>query len=161
MKEPSWYLLFGNPPWVSLSPLSVFVSFDHTFLSVSFSSPIPRSGELRTKKLKSHLVRTQRLNVLPLKPGIGQYIAERATLTARDFFLSYFYPSGPFTYIFSKISPDFSLCWLWLTHGSCVGPQNKIGHPAGCRFPCWVPAEYKGAKKQQPMTVWYDDLWND
>ena len=20
--------------------------------------------------------------------------------------------------------------------GSCVGPQNKIGHPVGCRFPC-------------------------
>ena len=37
----------------------------------------------------------------------------------------------------------FLLCWLWLTHGSCVGPQNKIGHPAGCRFPCWVPVEYK------------------
>ena len=37
---------------------------------------------------------------------------------------------------FSKTSPDFSLCWLWLTHGSCVGPQNKKGHPAGCRFPC-------------------------
>ena len=30
----------------------------------------------------------------------------------------------------------FCLCWLWLTPGSCVGPQNKIGHPAGCRFPC-------------------------
>ena len=30
----------------------------------------------------------------------------------------------------------FLLCWLWLTHGSCVGPQNKIGHPSGCRFPC-------------------------
>ena len=28
----------------------------------------PRSGELRTQKLKSHLVRTQSLNVLPLKP---------------------------------------------------------------------------------------------
>ena len=27
--------------------------------------------------------------------------------------------------------------------GSCVSLQNKIGHPAGCRFPCWVPAEYK------------------
>ena len=37
----------------------------------------------------------------------------------------------------------FFLCWLWLTHGSCVGPQNKLGHPAGCRFPRWVPAEYK------------------
>ena len=35
----------------------------------------------------------------------------------------------------------FFLCWLWLTYGSCVGPQNKIGHPAGCRFPCRVPSE--------------------
>ena len=70
--------------------------------------PPPRSGELRTQKLKSHLVRTQSLNVLPLKPGIGQYIAIHATLTARDFFLAYFYPSGPVTCIFSKTSPDFS-----------------------------------------------------
>ena len=98
---------------------------------------------LRTQKLKSHLVRTQSLNILPLNSGVGQYIAIHATLTARDFFLAYFYTSGPFTCMFSKTSPDFSLCWLWLTHGSCVGPQNKIGHPAGCRFPCWVPAEYK------------------
>ena len=43
-----------------------------------------RSGELRTKKLKSHLLRTQSLKVLPLKPGIGQYIALHATLTAED-----------------------------------------------------------------------------
>ena len=26
--------------------------------------------------------------------------------------------------------------------GSYVGPQYKIGHPVGCRFQCWVPAEY-------------------
>ena len=38
-----------------------------------------------TQKLKSHLVRTQSLNVFPLKPGVGQYIAIHATLTARDF----------------------------------------------------------------------------
>ena len=64
----------------------------------------PRSGELRTQKLKSHLVRTQSLNVRRLKPG-GQYIAIHATLTARDFFLANFYPSGPCTCIFSKTSP--------------------------------------------------------
>ena len=64
-----------------------------------------RSGELQAQKLKSHLVRTQSLNVLPFKPGVGQYIAIHATLTARDFFLAYFYPSGPFTCIFSKIFP--------------------------------------------------------
>ena len=38
---------------------------------------------------------------------------------------------------------QFLLCWLWLTHGSCVSLQNKIGHPARCRFPCWVPVDYK------------------
>ena len=71
--------------------------------------------ELRTQKLKSHLVRTQNINVLPLKPGVGQYIAMHAMLTAGDFFLSYLCASGPFTCIYSKTSPDFFLCWLWLT----------------------------------------------
>ena len=64
--------------------------------------PIPRSGELRTQKLKSHLVRTQSLNVLPLKPGVGHYIAIQATLTAGNFLLACFYPSSPFTCIFSR-----------------------------------------------------------
>ena len=53
----------------------------------------PRNRKLRTQKLKSQLVRTQSLNVLPLKPGVGQYVAIHATLTARDFFRVYFYPS--------------------------------------------------------------------
>ena len=70
--------------------------------------PLPRSDELRTQKLKSHLVRTQSLNVLPLKPGVGQYIAIHSTLTERHFFLAYFYPSSPFTCIFCKTAPDFS-----------------------------------------------------
>ena len=38
-----------------------------------------------------------------------KYIDMHATLTARDFFLANFYPSGPFTCIFSKISPEFFL----------------------------------------------------
>ena len=62
------------------------------FSSVSSLPPPPlpptRSGELRTQKLKSHLVRTQNWKVLPLKPGVGQHIAIHATLTARDFFLA-------------------------------------------------------------------------
>ena len=89
-------------PWTCLKKCFYNVSKQH------LSSLSPRSGELRTQKLKSHLVRTQSLNVLPLKPGVGQYIAIYATLTARDFFLAYFYPPGPFTCIFSKTSPDFS-----------------------------------------------------
>ena len=110
-----------------------------TFVSWCFEPMIvclPRSGELRTQKLKSHLVRTQNLHVLPLKPGVGQDIAIHAMLAARDFFLAYFHPSGPFSCIFPNLS-QFLLCWLWLTRGSCIGPQNKIDHPAGCRFPCF------------------------
>ena len=81
-----------------------------TYLHVLFKLPslVTRSGELQTQKLKSHLVRTQSLNVLPLKPGVSQYIAIHATITARDFFLAYFYPSGPFTCIFPKHLPIFS-----------------------------------------------------
>ena len=72
----------------------------------------PRSGELRTQKLRSHLVRTQSLTVLPLKPGVGQYIAIQVTLTARDFFLAYFHLSGPFTCISFQNICRFCLCWL-------------------------------------------------
>ena len=38
-------------------------------------------------------------------------------------------------HFFQNLS-QFFLCWLWLTHGSSVGPLNKIGHPARGRFPC-------------------------
>ena len=58
-----------------------------------------------------------------------------ATLTARDFFLVCFYPSGTFTCMFSKTSPDFFPVLALANTGSCVGPQNKLGQPARCRFP--------------------------
>ena len=82
----------------------------------------PRNGELRTQKLNP--IWWEHLNYIPLKPGVGQYIAIHATLTAMDFFLAYFYPSGPFTCIFSKTSSDFFLLVVANT-GSCVGLQLK------------------------------------
>ena len=79
----------------------------------------PRSGELQTRKLKSHLMRTQSLNFDPLKPRVGQYIAIHATLTARYFFLAYFYPSGPFNCIFSRTS-------LHMTFGMMTCEMNNL-----------------------------------
>ena len=79
---------------------------DH-LLSLDFGDithGLPRSGELRTQKLKSHLVRTQSLNVLPLKAGVGQYVAKHA-LTARDFVLPVHSPA-----FLSKTFPEFFLC---------------------------------------------------
>ena len=93
------------------------------------------SGELRTQKLKSNLLRTQSLKVLPLQSGVGQYIAIHATLTARHFFLA----DTTLPVHSLALSQNLSRIFLVLAvanTGSCVGPQNKIGHPAGCRFPC-------------------------
>ena len=84
---------------------------DKTMIHVSvYTNALSRfvNRELRTQKLRSHLLRTQSSKVLPLKPGVGQYIAMHATSTAKDFFPAYFYPSGQFTCIFSKTSPYFS-----------------------------------------------------
>ena len=90
-----------------ISALLVLLTM-YLFVKVSLNGlKVPRSGELRTQKLKSHLMRTQSLKILPLKPGVGQYKAIHATLTARDFFLVNFYPSGPFTCIFPKLHPSF------------------------------------------------------
>ena len=77
---------------------------------VSFNTACTQSGELRTQKSKSHLLTTQSLKVLPLKPRVrvGQYIAIHATLTARISFFADFYFSGPFICIFSKPLPSFS-----------------------------------------------------
>ena len=71
---------------------------------------------------RKSLLRTQSLKVVPLKPGVGKYIATRAILTAWDFCLANFYSSGPFTCIFSKnLSRVFHVLAVANT-GSCVGP---------------------------------------
>ena len=67
---------------VLLHLLSILLC-DHLHLLIIW----PCSGELWMQKLKSRLLRTQSLKVLPLKPGVGQYIAIHVTLTTRNFFL--------------------------------------------------------------------------
>ena len=70
----------------------------------------PRSGELRTQKWKTHLLRTPSLMGLPLEPWVAQCRAIYATLIAKNFFLANFYPHGPFICIFSETSPEFFPC---------------------------------------------------
>ena len=60
----------------------------------------PRRWELRTQKLKFHLLKRHNFKDLSVKHEAGQYKATHATLTARDFFLANFYPFRPFTCIF-------------------------------------------------------------
>ena len=121
----------------------------------------PRSGEPRTQKLKSHLERTHSLNILLLKPGVGQYIAIHATLTATvpgisSLLISTLPVHSPA--FLRKPLAIFFLVLAVVNTGSCIGPQNKIGHPVGCRFLRFVPAEYKwGFKKWR--AVWWLVKW--
>ena len=100
---------------------------------IIFSLPIPLSpasvspqwGAVRTLKLKSHLLRTQSLNILHLKPEVGQCIATNASLTARDFLLANFYTSGTFTCICSQTSPKCFPVLAVANIGFCVGPRIK------------------------------------
>ena len=79
---------------------------------------------------------------------------------------------------FQNLSRFFQ-CWLWLTHGSCVGPQNKIGHPAGVRFRvecqrninkliqiffkrlvvCWLVKWITWRKSEVCVQPWCNPLW--
>ena len=117
----------------------------------------PRRWELQMQKF--HPVRTQSLNVLPLQPGVGQYIAYILRLLPgiSSLLISTFPGHSP-AFFFQNLSRFFPVLAV-ANAGSCVGPQNKISHPAGCGFPCWVPAEYKYFNKK--FDLWYDDLWND
>ena len=53
----------------------------------------------------------------------------------------------PFRSIHLHFFPNLSLIFFPVLSvantGPYEGPHNKIGHPAGCRFPCWVPTKYK------------------
>ena len=78
-----------------------------TDVCVTTSGSLPRSGELRTQKLKSYLMKTHSLKVFLLKLGIGQYIAMHATLTVKDFFLANVYLPVHSPAFFSETSPKF------------------------------------------------------
>ena len=84
-------------------------------------------------------MRTQSLKVLPLKPGVGQYIAMHATLTAKDFFPAKFYPFSPFTCIFFqnlfRVFPVLAVA----NTGTCVGLQNTMS-------PCWMQVPVLSAR---------------
>ena len=123
--------------------------------TVTLRSLFPRSGELRTQKLKSHLVRTE-LKRSPFQAWSRSVYSHTCYAYCQGFLPCLFLPFRSIHLrFFPKSLPNFFLCWLWLNTCSCVGLQNKIGHPAGCRFPCSVPRNINRLKKHD---LWYDEL---
>ena len=103
----------------------------------------PCTGELWTQKIKVPFGVNTELKRSPFKAWSRSIYSHTCYAYCQEFLPCLFLLFRSIhLHFFQNLSRLF-LCWLWLTHGSCVGPQNKIGHPAGCRFPCSVPAEYR------------------
>ena len=74
-------------------------------------------------------------NRFPFKAWRRSVYSHACYVYCQGFLPSLFLPFWSFTCIFSK-SADFFHVLAVANTGSCAGPQNKIGHPAGCWFPC-------------------------
>ena len=91
---------------------------------------LPRSGELQTQKSKCDLVRTQSLNFFPLKPVYSHTCYTYCQGFPPCLFLPFL---SIHLHFFQNVSQFFPVLAV-ANIGSCVNRQNKIGHPAGCRF---------------------------
>ena len=90
-----------------------------------------RSGELRTQKLISPLLRrTQSPKVLPLKHTVGQNKATHALPAAKDIFLELIFIFWCIhLYFLQNLLRVFPVLAVANT-SSYVGPNDKTGHPA-------------------------------
>ena len=106
---------------------------------------VPPQWGTADAELKVPSVENTELKDSPFKAW-GRSVLSHTYMAARDFFLANFYPSGPFTCIFfQNLSQVFNVLATANT-GSCVGPQNKIGHLAGCRFLVECPRDVNRLK---------------
>ena len=100
-------------------PASLFLSV--SVLSVCFL--LPAVGYCG-RRIKDSSVENLELKGYSFEAWRGQNIAAHASPTAGDFFLANFYLPGPFTFIFSKTSPEF-VC-------VCVCVEADAGYHVEC-----------------------------
>ena len=81
-------------------------------------------------------VENTELRCSPFKALSRSIYSHTCCTYSQGFLPCYFYSSGQFTCIFSKKTSRFFPVLAVANTGFCVGPQNKIGHPVGCMFPC-------------------------
>ena len=129
------FVFSDSSPAACVFLISLSLSNTHTH---THSPPPPPHWGTADAEMKDQSVENPKLKdwfkqncykVLPLKPGAGPYLAMHATPTARDFFLSKFYPSVHSSLFFPK-PPQILPVLAVANNGSCMGLQSKRGHPA-------------------------------
>ena len=131
-------------------PLQIFKIFRHTsknmssvcshFETLQFSRPpplytSPQWGAVDAE-IKVPSGESTELKRSPFKAWSKYVYSHTCYAYCQGFLPCSFLPFSSNHLYFSRNLSRFLLCWLQLTHGSCVGPQNKIGHLARGRFPC-------------------------
>ena len=108
----------------------VYVCVGGDYFPVLFYTPEEESERNKRNKhviqsllaianINSHLVRTQSLNVLPLRPGVGQYISHTCYAYYQGFLPCLFLPVRSIRlHLFFKTSLDFSC----VSYGSHMVP---------------------------------------
>ena len=119
-----------------LRHLTIGVVVNIIIFLISAPPPLPHSGELRTQKLKVPSGENKELKRSPFKTWSRSVYNHTCYAYCQGFLPCLFLPFQSIHLHFFQSLSQFLLCWLWLTHGSCVGPENKIGRPARGRFPC-------------------------
>ena len=111
-------------------------------------------------EIKVPSVENTELNGSPFKTWYRSIYSRTCYAYCQEFLPRLFLPFRSIYLHFFQILSQFFPVLAVANSGSCVGPQNKIGHPVECRFPCLVPAEYKLAKNMTcgMMTSEMNDL---
>ena len=88
-------------------------------------------------EIKVPSVENTELKVSPVKAWSRSVYSHTCYTYCQGFLPCLFLPfrSIHVLHLFQNLSRHFPVLAV-ANIGSCVGPQNKIGHPVGCRFPC-------------------------
>ena len=121
-----YYYLLPSHLFICVAAYSCLMWFCHVLFVC-----VPRSGELRTQKLKSHPVRTQSLNKCsPFKAWSRSVYSHTCYAFCQGFLPCLFLPfQSIHLHFFQNLSQFFPVLALANT-GSSVGLQTKIGQPA-------------------------------
>ena len=87
-------------------------------------------------EIKVQSVENTELKGSPFKTWSRSVYSHTCYAYCQGFLPCLFLPFRSIYLHFPKISPSFFPVLAVANTASCVGPQNKIGHPAGCRFLC-------------------------
>ena len=132
-------LISGVCAWVHVHWVCLYPSFQYLLRKQMLQSPVVSlfapQWEAADAEIKVPSGENTELKRSPFKAWSRSAYSHTCYAYCQGFLPCLFLPFRSIQLHFFQTSPDFFPVLAVANTGSCVGPQNKIGHPAGCRFP--------------------------